>query len=298
MENEKYIHQWMNDELTSEELESKIGFKELEALKKLSHYTTHINVPKENSEEAFQNFQQLKKHKKGKVVNFSVVFKVAAAILLLIYPTYYFVTQNNSTTITTSIAETKILVLPDNSEVVLNGNSTISYAENNWNEHRNINLTGEAYFKVAKGKKFTVHTQSGTVQVLGTQFNVQDRTGFFQVDCYEGSVKVTYQNHEKILLPGKIIQILTENKIQHLTTPNKKPSWILKESSFNQTPLFKVIEELEKQYDINIVLKNVDNKTLFTGTFTHTNLEIALKTLTIPLKLTYTINQNEVIISK
>jgi len=50
-------------------------------------------------------------------------------------------------------------------------------------------LFGKAYFDVDKGKTFTVKTDLGTVQVLGTRFDVESRDSIFKVVCYEGSVK-------------------------------------------------------------------------------------------------------------
>ena len=42
--------------------------------------------------------------------------------------------------------------LPDHSEVVLNADSEITYKKSNWDTNRKLELQGEAYFKVAKGK--------------------------------------------------------------------------------------------------------------------------------------------------
>ena len=190
---------------------------------------------------------------------------------------------------------TKSLVLPDNSEVILNSSSLLSYNKKEWDEKRDIVLDGEAFFKVSKGQKFTVHTDAGNVQVLGTQFNVKERSDYFEVQCYEGIVAVTYGNQKVVLTKGKAFRIINGIS-QDITGFNaNKPSWLNDESSFVQVPLSEVIEELERQYNIKIQSDNIDLTQLFTGTFTHKDKNIALQSVTIPLQLSYKIDKNTVI---
>ncbi|GAL81578.1 possible anti-sigma factor [Algibacter lectus] len=62
-----------------------------------------------------------------------------------------------------------------------------------------------------------------------------------------------------------------------------------KESSFSEVPLWQVINELEVQYDIVIDAGKIDAEQMFSGTFTHNDKNIALQSVTIPLKLSYAI---------
>ena len=113
---------------------------------------------------------------------------------------YYFTSLDSITT--TDLAEHTEVYLPDSSQVILNAESKISFNKKTWDENRNVTLEGEAFFKVAKGKRFTVATESGIITVLGTQFNVENRKNFFEVTCYEGLVSVTYNNKETKLAAG------------------------------------------------------------------------------------------------
>jgi ferric-dicitrate binding protein FerR (iron transport regulator) len=74
------------------------------------------------------------------------------------------------------------------------------------------------------------------------------------------------------------------------------PSWLSKESSFENVPVHLVLEELERQYGITVNSSDIEKPRLFNGTFTHTNLELALKSITIPLNLTYKIDNNVITI--
>ena len=116
------------------------------------------------------------------------------------------------------------------------------------------------------------------------------------MNCYEGLVSVTYNNKTIKLPPGKTFRVIngTIENVEDFNVQN--PSWIQQESSFNKIPLNQVIAELERQYDIKIKIKDVDTSKLFTGSFTHTDQEIALQAITIPLKLSYRIEGKTIIL--
>ena len=207
----------------------------------------------------------------------------------------YFLFFNNTTSYSTDIAQTETFRLPDKSEVILNAQSKLEFNKKDWKEEgRHLNLDGEAFFKVTKGKKFTVSTETGSIQVLGTQFNVKERANYFEVQCYEGSVSVTYNSEKVILTPGKSFRVIN-GKVNIANDFNAEtPSWLAKESSFDNVPLWQVINELEIQYHIKIDASKVNTAKTYSGSFTHTNKNIALQSVTIPLKLSYKINGDNV----
>jgi ferric-dicitrate binding protein FerR (iron transport regulator) len=110
--------------------------------------------------------------------------------------------------------------LPDQSQVLLNAGSQASFKSWDWSSNRAVSLQGEAYFKVAKGQKFTVETNLGSVTVLGTQFNVKARDNRFEVTCYEGKVQRSLSNEEQIILPGQRIVINESDRILATTKPS------------------------------------------------------------------------------
>ena len=105
-----------------------------------------------------------------------------AAILAISFSVYYYTTTLD-TTITTLAAQKTTIDLPDASHVSLNALSSLTFNKKDWDDERDITLNGEAYFKVAKGERFTVNTSSGIVTVLGTQFNIKQRDNLFEVVC-------------------------------------------------------------------------------------------------------------------
>ena len=207
----------------------------------------------------------------------------------------YFLFFNTVKSFETEIAQTETLLLPDNSEVILNAQSKLTYNKKNWKNKRDLNLDGEAFFKVSKGQKFSVITDAGVVHVLGTQFNVKERDNYFEVHCYEGLVSVTFNNETIKLPPGKTFRVINNSVEINDDFSSNSSSWMQKESSFAKVPLVQVIDELQRQYDIKISTENIDTTQLFTGTFTHSDKNIALQSVTIPLKLSYKIDGKKVV---
>ena len=152
------------------------------------------------------------------------------------------------------------------------------------------------FFKVAKGSKFSVITKEGRVTVLGTQFNVKQRDNYFEVICFEGSVGVDYKEKSVVLKPGYSFLIIDGNLYAKDLDIRLEPSWVDNESYFNSLPYKTVLSELERQYRISIETNNIDLAQLFTGTFKHDDLELALKSVTLPLNLKYQIKNDTTIV--
>lgn len=218
-----------------------------------------------------------------------------AAILVIGLGVYFsfFNNEEDITTYKTLAGQKETIQLPNTSLVTLNSGSVLSYDASNWNTDRSVVLKGEAYFKVSKGKPFDVQTPMGTVSVLGTQFNVKQHKDFFEVICYEGLVSVSYLGKSKKLSPGNSLRVLN-SKISETQTKNNAPSWIANKSTFKSMPFQYVIDAFEQQYGKKVIAKNIDKTIHFTGNFVHSDIEVALKSITIPMQLKYLIDNNTV----
>ncbi|MEO1652264.1 MAG: FecR domain-containing protein [Bacteroidota bacterium] len=168
--------------------------------------------------------------------------------------------------------ETAQHVLPDGSEIFLNAETRLSYAPYWWMINRQVGLAGEAFFSVQKGSKFKVKTKSGTTEVLGTQFNVYTRMNEFRVYCQEGKVSVSTPGQEKVILQAGDYSTLENeklNKSKGRDSESKILAW--KRFIYNTTPLKKVFEDFERQYDVKIQLRIKDlNQRHYTGVFEKT----------------------------
>jgi transmembrane sensor len=295
--NTQLLDKWLNGIHTAEDLAALEIYPEFAAYQKIDAYTQQIEIPSFNTEAGLQNIKErlaTKTQRTTKVRTLALLLKIAA-VLTIIAASYIFINSLLPTTVTTQLAETKTITLPDTSEVVLNGNSEISFNDNNWENSRELSLNGEAYFKVAKGKKFTVTTAQGQVTVLGTQFNVLETSTTFSVTCYEGLVAVTHNNKTIRLAKGTSAAV-KYGFLEVVDIFTNRPEWIGSESSYNNVLITNVLRDFETTYNTTVTTNNIDVTLRYTGSYTHKDLEAALQTITIPLGLTYTIESETSII--
>lgn len=288
MEKEYLIKKWLDNDLNAEETEAFNALDDYETLLKISNLTKTIEPPSFNSEDELTRIKNAINSKKTSASKnwLSPLLKIAA-ILAICFGVYQF-TSNTESNFTTVIAQKDKIKLPDNSIVSLNALSSLAFSKDKWNTNRNVSLSGEAFFDVAKGANFNVNTNHGIITVYGTKFNVKVRENYFEVVCYEGLVGVSYNGNEVKLKPGDSFLVLNDKIIpQNKNNTNHHPVWLDNESIFNSIPYGEVLAEFERQYDLTIISKNIDLDQLFTGGFSHKNIEIAIKAITLPLQLTY-----------
>lgn len=152
-----------------------------------------------------------------------MIQSIAAALLVASSLYIFFQNSKEPTTLRTGNATITAHTFADKSEVYLNADTDVSYNDNNWNKSRKINLDGEAYFEVNKGNDFIVSTNQGSVRVLGTKFNVKQRANTLHVSCYEGSVAVSSNNTEKILVAGQGISFYNSGTTSEYKISSDQP---------------------------------------------------------------------------
>lgn len=298
MENKDLISKWLNDELNARELAAFKNTSDYEAYKDIVEGASKFKRPEFDEEQGLRDLKErltAKNETPVRKLNFSAYYKIAAMLVVVLGSGIFF-WLNRPEVITTGYSEMAMLELPDQSTVKLNADSKIKYKPTKWDKQRKLQLEGEAYFQVEKGKKFTVVTNQGEVSVLGTKFNVKDRKGYFEVYCYEGAVKVNVANREIIVRKGNSIKVIDGEVMNLKTFDRKAPGWTFQESDFEAVPLKFVIAELERQFDLSIETQKVDLEQLFTGSFSHTNKEVALKAISVPLQLNYKFESDKKVI--
>jgi len=297
MNTDKYVKKWLEGTLTSEE---KAKFEQTESfkkIKKISESVQYFKAPEYDIEAELNRINQ-NRSEKGKVVglNWQKILLRVAAILTIIVGSYIYYLYFLNTTVETTVAEKRNIILPDSSEVMLNAVSKITFNTIRWKNNRKIELEGEAFFKVRKGSSFYVETIAGDISVLGTQFNVKQRREYFEVICYEGVVQVKTEGESNRLQASQTIRIVNGKILKDILSDEATPSWINNESSFKSIPFIEVIREFERQYKVSVTAENIDMERLFTGRFTHNDMILALKSITIPQNISYQITENDKII--
>lgn len=292
MEENYKLAKWLNGEMTDAEIKEFQAEADYPLYEKIKNYSSQLETPNFDGEKVLSNVIATK-NKTPKVIDMKPnwVLRIAAVLVIGLGLLFTFNTFSSSNEIALNGKQTTFL-LPDNSEVTLNSGSEIEYKKWNWVENRNLNLDGEAYFKVAKGKKFEVNTTLGKVAVLGTQFNVKARNNRFDVTCFEGRVKVNYKNQEVILTKGKTVSFENDVKIIEQTVSDSKPLWTSNEMLFEKEKLANVLEEIQRQYNITIDATKVNSNQLFSGKIPSNNIDVALQSLTSIYHLKYSKSTN------
>jgi len=158
--------------------------------------------------------------------------------------------------------------LPDGSKVWLNAGSSLRFPTNFTGNLRSVELTGEAYFEVAKNaqKPFRVLSNSQVVEVLGTHFNISSYIDDSSVKTtlLEGSVKVlsTKSNQSKLLKPGQQSNInYSDNSIDVQTVDTEEVvAWKNGYFLFVDEDLKSIMSKLARWYNVDVEYTgNVDN---------------------------------------
>jgi len=145
----------------------------------------------------------------------------AASVALALAAGWWYERQSRPATPTPNAISTKRgsksrVVLPDGTEVWLNGDSRLTYDAGTFGDNRNVRLDGEAYFDVASDPRhpFVIHTRAMDVRVLGTAFDVRSYADELttQTSLFRGSVEVIVRDKHIVLKPNERITVANDRR--------------------------------------------------------------------------------------
>lgn len=162
------------------------------------------------------------------------------------------------------------ITLSDGTHVFLNSATTLRFPFHFSGNTREVTVDGEAWLQVAKdeNRPFLLHTPKGTVQVLGTSFNVNTYdSGRIKVSLVEGAVSVAIAGKQTVLKPGQAITY-QQDKGTALTALNQNELlWIKGKYKLDNTPLKEITKVLPRWYGVQVVIDNPEiAEKRFTGT--------------------------------
>jgi ferric-dicitrate binding protein FerR (iron transport regulator) len=296
MEKEYLLKKWLTNDLSESEAMAFQAMEGSELYKEIIEEAQRFNGTTQEKVDDFELLKSKLKDKEKKPVRWMNVAARIAAVFILGIGIFTYLDRDQINNFATISGQKQSITLPDNSIVTLNESSELLYKASQWEDKRILNLKGEAYFDVEKGKRFDVITDQGTVSVLGTEFNVLSREGVFKVSCYEGLVQVAY-NSSLVQVPAGTEFTLGSGNLLKSDVLLSQPTWLNNMSVFENAAFKNVILELENQYQVKIQFPKDTNR-IFTGAFEHDDLENALRSITQPLDMTYIIlNDKEIMIS-
>jgi transmembrane sensor len=148
------------------------------------------------------------------------------------------------------------LQLGDGTRIWLNAESMVRYPVAFNGDRRQVEVTGEVYFEVAKdaNRPFIVTSNGIKTEVLGTHFNVNSyaNEGPVKITLLEGAVKLSAENSSLLLQPGE--QGVADGQLQKHTVKNPDAviAWKNGFFSFSHQSMAELINELSRWYDIKI----------------------------------------------
>jgi transmembrane sensor len=292
MEDNYTLAKWLAGELSEAELQAFEGTSEFPIYQKIANYSSQLEAPAFDENKLYDSIVSVKKESRKVIaLHQTMWFKIAAIVVLFLGLSVFYKTSIAISEYAKNGEQTNFS-LPDHSQVVLNAGSEINYNKWNWDKRRHLELTGEAYFRVAKGKKFEVQTDLGMVTVLGTQFNVKARGNRFDVTCYEGRVKVNYQQQQVVITRGNRVSFENGVLLKIPNTNATKPEWTAGELTFVDASLASILDEMSRQYDCTIQHQNIVSAQLFTGTLPGDDLEKGLQILSSMYHIKYQRSSN------
>jgi ferric-dicitrate binding protein FerR (iron transport regulator) len=260
LEEKERLEQWWNQALRDESYMQSLTQAEREALRR--EMFSNIRARIQHTRPASTTPKQ---PAKGRPF-YTHYWQVAAAVILVAALGVLMLHRVNRDAFTvqrTSFGKHKQIVLPDQSVVILNGNSSVRYAAS-WDTEkvREVWLEGEAYFAVQhtqNHRKFIVHSHNGfQVEVLGTKFSVNNRKKATSVVLQEGKVKVSDASSTYIMQPGEMVSYSAQKPrlIPKKVNAQVLTAWKDNSLLFKDETLQSIFNRLQESHGIKVTFKN------------------------------------------
>ncbi len=161
------------------------------------------------------------------------------------------------------------VILPDGSKVWLNSASSIRFPTIFSDQQRDVTLTGEAYFEVARNpaRPFNVSANKMKVSVLGTHFNLMayDDEASVKATLLEGSIRVSSGTSSALVKPGEQAHISAKNISVSQADVEEAMAWKNGYFYFKNTDIKSVMRQLSRWYDVEVEYGGGIPETVFSG---------------------------------
>lgn len=162
-------------------------------------------------------------------------------------------------TVTTPRGGQYQVTLPDGTNVWLNAASSLKFPTAFTGNERDVELTGEAYFEVAKNKEkpFKVNVNKMLVEVLGTHFDIMayDNEPVIKTTLLEGSVKVKRDAANALLVPGQQALAFRNSSILKVQKADLEETMAWKNGYFifHEENIQDIMKKVARWYDVDVV---------------------------------------------
>ncbi len=190
------------------------------------------------------------------------------------------------------------VILPDSTLVWLNAGSTLLYPVPFGSHERRVELSGEGYFEVKKdsGKSFFVSAKGIDIRVVGTSFNccAYPDAKYTETMLVEGEIEMSVKDRESriVMHPGELATLTgNQSRIEvRKVHSDKYISWKSGKLVFRDDPMGKVIEKLERWYNVEFIVDNIEILGyVYSATFSGESLDQMLKMFALSAPIEYRI---------
>ncbi|XCF06888.1 FecR family protein [Tamlana crocina] len=283
-------------------------------------YDELADVLKNHPAEAFQEFNlnrglkklryKIKQAESDNFFSNRKIMAIAASLVVLLglgilFNNDFFVPKPvNYVSVTSMAGQRTEILLPDSSIVYLNSGATIRYPEKFLSNQRDVELKGEAFFKVKRNvdKPFTVISGNFKTTVLGTSFSVSNNDeNDFQVVVKTGKVKVENNITKKqfILIKNTQVAFNAEDGELEKSTVNSEyvTDWHKNLLRFDAITAKEAFSKIEKWYNVKIYCEadSILNRKI-RAAYSDEPLEKVFKSLEFMIGLKYEIENDTIII--
>jgi len=194
------------------------------------------------------------------------------------------------------------LALPDGSLVWLNATSSIHFPTSFAGKERRVEISGEAYFEIAKNRDmpFVVSVNGAEVQVVGTHFNVNayNDEDAVKTTLLEGSVKFVSGANINLLKPGQQSQLASNGLVKVVSNVDVDEviAWKNGMFGFENAGIETVMRQLSRWYDVEIEYKGKTEDLFIAEMRRNIKLSDALRALELTGKVKFEILGKKIIV--
>ncbi|HEX8023672.1 FecR family protein [Mucilaginibacter sp.] len=177
--------------------------------------------------------------------------------------------QSGYNTISTPNGGQYQVVLPDGTRVWLNAASSLKFPVAFTGKERNVELSGEGYFEVAKNRAmpFRVTVNHSTVEVLGTHFNIMGYADEKSTNTtlLEGSVKIISGNNQKLIVPGEQARVNGAIEVAKVNAA-QAVEWKNGNFNFSHENIETIMRKVARWYNVSVQYQGAITNEGFVGT--------------------------------
>jgi transmembrane sensor len=289
--------------------------------------------PDEETGRESTNPGDISSHRRTRRIRMAVAASlIGACALICLYTVHrHSGTGDGYNTVSTRPGSRSKIQLPDGTVVWLNADSRLAYNVSGPGPNREVQLTGEAYFDVAKDKDhpFLIHTPTIDLRVLGTTFDVRSYGNEHSTEAslFQGSVevmlhnnpdkKIVLQPNEKLIVhndemtvsgikvrpatddtPDEPLMTVGKVHFQQKDSSYMETLWMKNQLAFDNRSLEEVALQIERWYGVKVTVTDPQMLTTrYSGVFEDENLQQVMEALQLTGNFKYTIEKKEVIIT-